>query len=351
MPLSGRTIKRDFNVIIALLLVFFGCRQENEQTSGSISQATEPNADDQRIVLTVNGTPFYKTVIDAEIEHQLGRYKDLWPAEFLEQHRQELQEQLVDQMIVNQLLDEEIKAQGIEISDQEVQARIAIKAAEQDPPETVQQYLSECEAHGMNIHSFQEGIRQDLARFVLFERQWNERMDVTEDVIRMHYEALSHKYHSPTWLRASHILIEPESGPGIDPNRAETEARLQAEKCLGLIRSGADFKAVAAAYSDCVSGRWGGDLRYFKKGDMDPAFEKAAFALQPDQVSDIVRTPDGFHLIKVTERQEAVDLSYQEVHEEIKWELIDKRRSEIVEDYCTELREKAHIVYREPNTM
>lgn len=107
----------------------------------------------------------------------------------------------------------------------------------------------------------------------------------------------------PAEVTASHILIAYEGAMRANPSitRTKEEARARAEEVLAKAKKpGADFAALAREYSDGPSGPRGGELGTFHHGQMVPAFEKAAFALDPGEVSGIVETPFGFHIIKRT---------------------------------------------------
>ena len=95
-------------------------------------------------------------------------------------------------------------------------------------------------------------------------------------------------------IRASHILVSTDG-------RDKAAARSEIEELRAQIADGADFGEVASAKSDCPSGRRGGDLGFFGKGQMVPEFETAAFGLESGALSDVVETDFGFHLIKRTD--------------------------------------------------
>jgi parvulin-like peptidyl-prolyl isomerase len=108
----------------------------------------------------------------------------------------------------------------------------------------------------------------------------------------------------PEEIRASHILIMHHESRSVPPNitRSRDEARARAQEVLGRVRRGEDFAALARQFSDEPGAdRSAGDLNRFRRGMMVAPFEQAAFALQVGQVSDIVETPFGFHIIKRTE--------------------------------------------------
>jgi len=133
------------------------------------------------------------------------------------------------------------------------------------------------------------------------------RVAVTEADRRAYYEAHRDQYTQPGELCASHVLVKVKA-PGAATGHSEEDARRLAQAALDELRKGADFAAVAQRVSeDLGSASQGGDLGCFPPGRMVPEFDEAAFALSAGQMSDIVRTSFGYHVIKATARKEAVD--------------------------------------------
>lgn len=146
---------------------------------------------------------------------------------------------------------------------------------------------------------------QVRARYVAFRpAAFAGEVTPTDGEIAEYYELhKEERFTRQEEVRASHVLVR------VDPTADEatkTAARKKAEGILAEVKGGADFAALARKNSDDPgSAAKGGDLGFFPRGRMTPAFEAAAFALQPGQVSDIVETPFGFHIIEVGERREA----------------------------------------------
>jgi parvulin-like peptidyl-prolyl isomerase len=105
----------------------------------------------------------------------------------------------------------------------------------------------------------------------------------------------------PGNIRASHILISYAGAPATNATRSKAEAKKLADELVVKVANGEDFAALAGTYSDCPSREAGGDLGFFPKGRMVQPFENAAFALRPGQVSKIVETQFGYHIIKRTQ--------------------------------------------------
>jgi PPIC-type PPIASE domain len=104
----------------------------------------------------------------------------------------------------------------------------------------------------------------------------------------------------PGNIRASHILISYAGAPATSATRSKAEAKKLADELLVRVNNGEDFATLASTYSDCPSKEVGGDLGFFPRGKMVKPFEDAAFALRPGQVSQVIETQFGYHIIKRT---------------------------------------------------
>ena len=141
-----------------------------------------------------------------------------------------------------------------------------------------------------------------------------------EDVERS-YNARLGNYTTPEQIRASHILLTTEG-------KDDAAVKAQAEQVLKEAKSGADFAALAKKYSqDESNAQQGGDLDYFSRGRMVPAFDTAAFALKPGEISDLVKTEFGYHIIKVTDRKPAIvrPVTDPAVYKELEDDLVNEQ--------------------------
>lgn len=153
--------------------------------------------------------------------------------------------------------------------------------------------------------------------------------DALEKLARTQYNAAPEKFDVPEQIRASHILVDARS--------CEPEAR--ARELLARVRApGADFAALAKEHSqDPGSASRGGELGFFGRGRMTAAFEAAAFALkQPGDVSDVVKTEFGYHIIRLDERRPARRRTFEEVRESLMREVAEStlrsKRRQLTED-------------------
>lgn len=169
-------------------------------------------------------------------------------------------------------------------------------------------------------------------RYALLDTQTiRQRTVVTEQDVRRHYEDNIDQYSTPEQVRASHILLKTEG-------KDEAAVKKQAEEILVKAKApGADFGKLAGQYTEEEAGKTkGGDLDFFGKGRMVPEFDKVAFALEPGQISDVVKSQFGFHIIKVTDKRPASTRTFEEVRtqieDQLRWERAQAEAQRIADD-------------------
>jgi len=155
---------------------------------------------------------------------------------------------------------------------------------------------------------------------------------VTEDKIKEFYQIHKDDFVTPLKLRASHIMVDTEA---------------EANEVLQKLKEGGDFAQLAKQYSKDPSKDRGGDIGYFIKGQLMPELEEICFKLQPGQISDIIKTKFGYHIIKLTDRIEPRTVEISEVRDAIEKELKDMAQQRTLNDLVKNLRSKAHVKINE----
>lgn len=327
----------------------------------SIAQAAEPNtvpastkqnkpaetAADS-VAVTVNGVDIKESQIDDQLRPQLAKISAQLPPAFVEQYKNQLRQQILDGIIIEQLLDKKVKEEKITITDKEVDEHLEKAAAQQNL--SLNDIKEMMAARGQNFDEAKQRMKKGLAYQKLMETQWTGKINITDDEAKKYYDENAKQIEQ---VRASHILVKPiTTDPNTDPNQAKAKAKAKAEDLLKKIKTGTDvnFAELARANSDCPSAQQGGDLNFFERGQMAPAFEEAAFALKTGQVSDVVETQFGYHIIKVTDRKND---TFEKAKEDVIKMLSQPKQAEFAEKYIDTLKAAAKIVYppgKEPNT-
>lgn len=153
------------------------------------------------------------------------------------------------------------------------------------------------------------------------------KIEVTDDQAEVFYNENKKDFSSSSEIKTSHILLKLEEDAD-DKKKDETKKKIS--DLLKELKDGADFAELAKKNSDCPSSSKGGDLGFFGKGRMVPAFEEAAWSLKVGEISDVVKTRFGYHIIKLTDRKEGGTQKLEEVSEKIKNYLKQKALSEKV---------------------
>ena len=148
--------------------------------------------------------------------------------------------------------------------------------------------------------------------------------------MKKYYEENKDDFYTDT-VKASHILLKTIDDNGNElSDKKKKEAKKKAEEALKKVKSGEDFAQVAKEYSEDSTASNGGELGTFGKGQMVSEFENAAFSMKPGEISDIIKTQYGYHIIKVTERVDE-QKSYDDVKDEIKSTLASQEYSKYIE--------------------
>ena len=178
------------------------------------------------------------------------------------------------------------------------------------------------------------GERRKVKYLLVDMEQSRNRANVTPAEVQNSYNQNLQQYQSPEQVRASHILLKTEG-------KDEATVKKAAEDLLAQVKAGADFAQLATKHSeDEGSAKNGGDLDYFGRGRMVPEFEQAAFNMQPGQVSDLVKTQYGFHIIKVVDKKPGSTRTLDEVRAQITDQLRFQKAQQLVSEQARILDDK-----------
>ena len=187
-----------------------------------------------------------------------------------------------------------------------------------------------------NAHSaeYRVGEQRKIKYLLLDREQARLKVSVPPNDIQRYYNDNRQQYETPEQVRASHILFE-------TAGKNEDEVKKRAEDALRQAKSGADFAELAKKYSeDKGSKDRGGDLDYFSRGRMVPEFEMAAFNMMPGQISDLVKSQFGFHIIKVVDRRPPTTRSLDEVRAQIQQQLALETADQRITDQAREFEKR-----------
>ncbi len=288
-------------------------------------------------MIKVNGKPVPQSAIDYELGRLIQLYSQYLPEGQIRRQMDVLRERAKKQAIGARLLFDEAERLQIEVSEKELDERIAQYEEQSGGKERFAALLKK---QNINPVEFREQTRRGRRVDKLIELHTANLPDPTEEEMRAHFEAHRDEYTKGEQAQAQHILISPK-----DKTEAAKAAALAAIQDLKRrVESGEDFSALAAAHSDCPSGKQaGGSLGWFGRGAMVPEFDEAVFSMKDGEVSDIVETQFGYHIIKKVAHIDAEAPDFEEARDKVRDFLRHARRGEALKAYVDELREKATI--------
>jgi peptidyl-prolyl cis-trans isomerase SurA len=223
--------------------------------------------------------------------------------------------------------------------------------------ETMEDLEKAAEAQGASYEDFKQNMRNQIITQRVIGQEVGSKLAMNKDEERRFYEQHRAEMEQPEQVRLSEILIAPKTpakpAPSPDakpepPSEAETEAALaaaqaKAQDLLDQIHKGATFADLAKKYSDGPSAKDGGDLSYFKRGTLAKELEDKVFALKAGEVTDVIRTKQGYVVLQATEHQMAGIPTLKEVEPRIQDALYMQKLQPALRAYLTTLREEAFI--------
>ena len=250
-----------------------------------------------------------------------------------------LKRDLLAAMIDKKLIKQKIKELNIVISEEEVRQSIEdIKRQNKMSQETLTAALL---AQGISFDQYRAQMKEELERIRLMSQEVKSKIQVGEREIREYYDANSAAFSEEPTYRARHIFLK------VDKKASNDEIKkimAKAADVMAEAKNNSDFAALATKYSDDPgAAKDGGDLGTFKKGDMLPEIESAVITMKPGDVSDLVTTPAGFHIIKLEEKSAGKLKPFETVKAAINDLLYRKKSEERFKQWAEELRKGAAI--------
>ena len=299
------------------------------------ASASEKEASDGKAAV-VNGTVITQEDLDRELsviqQRLLTEGKVLNESQLLETKKN-----VLEGLINVELLYQEAQMQGAKVSDEAINEQLGTVKSRFPNEDELKSSLSK-----MNLTEAEliTQIKRALTVQQFIDKKFVQTVTVSDKETRAYYDANQAAFKQPEQVKASHILIK--VGPQADePQKAA--ARKKIEEIQQRVQKSEDFAALANEFSEGPSSANGGDLGYFRKGQMMKPFEEAALALKSGEVSDIVETSFGYHLIKLVDKKPESTIAYEDIKDKIQAYLKQKKVREQVDLYVADLRGKAKV--------
>lgn len=260
-------------------------------------------------------------------------------------HDEGLRQRLVElyQRVLKQLIDVRLqlawaKKLHLQVDDDDVTKHIeTIKNQNKVTDEQLRQMLT---SRGLTLETYREQIREGLLIAKVVNVEVRSRLVVMDTELQEAYQQQRERYSVPGEVTVSHILflVSPDASA-----EREAQVRQRATAVLKQLRNGADFAELAKKYSEGPSAERGGLLGRFRAGELLPGFEEVALALQAGEISDLVRTRAGLHIIRVEDKKEGGYRPFNEVRESIKSALLQTKSERKYREWLETLRQGAYV--------
>jgi peptidyl-prolyl cis-trans isomerase C len=299
--------------------------------------AKAPGAQTDGIVAKVNGVGLSKIEFERGWEYFLQRSGI--PAGHADKDGKvlELRKQVLERLIDEELLFQEAKKLKMVVGKEVIDAEIEKAHAQFPTPEAFKEALAQ---NKLTEEGLRTVFNRTLTIQAFVEKDIVKGVVVTDAEVHDFYTSNKDKFESPEQAHARHILVAVDEKADEKTRQA---GKAKADDLLAQLKGGANFEDLAKKSSDCPSAPQGGDLGFFGHGQMVPEFDSAAFALKPGELSGVIATKFGYHIIKMEEKKDAGLVPETEVAPKIREYLTSQKTGAAVEQRIKTLREKAKI--------
>jgi peptidyl-prolyl cis-trans isomerase C len=290
-------------------------------------------------VASVNGTAINQDQFDRSLAYQ-KEIAALQGMTITDDQMPQLKYEVLQNLISTELLYQESQKSGIKVEETEINE--TYEAQKQKAQfKTDAEFEAALKQSNKTMASYRAEIKQGLAIDRFVKSKFTDKTTVSDSEAKKYYDDNPSYFQQPAQVRISHIMIRVDSKA--DQSKKD-EAKKKIEQVLNRLKDGEDFAALAKEVSeDANSKNNGGDLNYISKGQAPQSFEDAAFTLKKGEISDIVTTDSGYHVIKVTDKQDAKKISYEESKNDIITSLKSSKVNSAVSKYIIALKNKSTI--------
>ena len=305
---------------------------QQSKVPGKIDYASIPD-----VIAEIDGVPLKKDIYVRalrSVEKQISASGGL---------SQENIDQVVKSVFDNILNTETLiaKAKKVGVAANEKDAAKAFAGIKQRFPNE-EAYQKQLKESGLTEEDVKRNIRNNLSVRALLDKEVLNKITVDPTEVKKYYDTNQTQFDKGERVRASHILVKFDPHVATDKERADAKAKIEAIQ--KKLKNGADFAELAKKESDDTgSAVRGGDLGFFQRGAMVPPFEEAAFKAKPGEVTDIVESQFGYHIIKVFEKKSAGLVPFEEAKGEIETQLKRKKTNTAVRDYVNQVKKDLKV--------
>jgi peptidyl-prolyl cis-trans isomerase C len=288
------------------------------------------------LIATVNGSPIDQKALNAAMQSLAQEHFHATLAEVSQESSAELHAMALERLVARELIFQAALAEGFVADEAAVEEESTRILRMMGNPKDFWRRLAE---RGMDEAAFLRMVRKDVTVDQMSARKLKIVEEPTDEEIRRFFSDYPEKLKGQERVQVSHILLP------LDPD--DPDKSLEHARSIKAKAEDGDFAEVAKLHSICASAPGGGSLGYIRREDVDPTFADAAFGQIVGEIGPPVKTPYGYHLIKVTEHEIPPPPTMEDSRNKIIGFLQQARGAKILEEWVAELREKAEIIYHE----
>lgn len=301
-------------------------------SSSFAGDKTEPGGD--KIAASVNGKVITQTELEREILNLSNRYSIQSQDSTIPD---DIESKALDSLITRQLLYEASQKAQIKVDDAEVDENLQQAISRFPNKEAFEAVLKR---ENVTEDELKSEIRYGLAIQTYVEDKYISKTSVSDEELQTYYDSNPALFKHPEMVKASHILIRVDEQAD---EAQKNEARKKIDDIAKQLKEGKDFAELAKSHSECPSSSNGGDLGSFRKGQMVKSFDDVAFSLNPGEISPVVETNFGYHIIKVSEKQPEGTFPLDQVKPQIEQVLTREKVQHLLEKDIETLKANAKI--------
>lgn len=245
---------------------------------------------------------------------------------------------ILNRMVDDMLVEQEAKKGGVVVKEEDIMAAINDMLVRKGMKlEDLKESLAK---EGSSLEIYKEDVKKQLMKMRVATKEVRSKITVSDEEIGAYYSQHRDIYEGKEAVRLQQILI-----PVPKDADEETRAKLrgEAEEILRKLKDGGSFEVAASRYSGGPAAESGGDLGFVEKGTLLPVVDEAAFNLKERELSGVIESPLGFHILRVVDRRGKGVKSLSTVRDEIKREITEEKMSIKLQDWIQELRKKSYV--------
>lgn len=296
--------------------------------------ATAPAVVIDKIVAVINGEAITQREAAQYLYPLYEEYQKEYTGKNLDDKMLEAEDMVLNQLIQDKLILSEAKKAGIKAEDDEVDARVSKIIREKFGSE--EKFREMLALQNVSLNEMRDSLRSEIIKSKIVREKVGYKVIITPSEVRQYYDQHITEFVEPEKIEVLNILIRKKEADG-----GISEESIK--KVKSLLNDGQDFEEVAKKYSESPNAKNGGNMGFIKRGEMIKEIDDAIFALPAGGVSDIVETPIGYHVFKITQIVPAISKDFDSAKSEIEDAIYQKKINKSLEKWLKELRENAYI--------